>query len=293
MPSFRLDRFLTRCFFHPFLRQKGPADDKKIPILMYHSISDDKENTSHPYYHINTSLAVFAEHMRFLSENDYSVVNLQDLGKCFDTTDKSARKNAVITFDDGYRDFYTNAFPILKEHCYPATVFLPTSFIDTRRKTFKGKDCLTWAEVRELHNNGVSFGSHTASHPELYNLSWKMINQELSDSRRRIEDELQAAVNIFSYPYAFPQEDPDFVLRFKQELLENGYHIAVTTIIGRAGHGYDPLILARLPINKGDDDKLFEAKLLGDYDWMAGAQSLVRRLKFHLRNARTDTHKVQ
>jgi hypothetical protein len=79
MPSFRLDRFLTLYFFHPLIRKKGPAEDKKIPILMYHSISDDKESVSHPYYHINTTPAVFAEHMRFLSENDYSVIDLKDL----------------------------------------------------------------------------------------------------------------------------------------------------------------------------------------------------------------------
>jgi peptidoglycan/xylan/chitin deacetylase (PgdA/CDA1 family) len=289
MFSFRLDRFLALYFFHHVIRGKGPADDKKIPILMYHSISDDKESTTHPYYRVNTSPAVFAEHMRYFSENDYSVVDLQDLEKCFDTTDKSTKKIAVITFDDGYRDFYTNAFPILQEHRYPATVFLPTSFIDKKRYKFKGKECLSWGEVRELHYNGISIGSHSVSHPELYNLSWKMIHQELNGSRRRIEDELQAVINIFSYPYAFPQEDHDFVLHFKQELLENGYHAAVTTIIGRTGREHDPLILARLPVNQCDDDKLFEAKLFGDYDWMAGAQSFARSVKFHLRNARKDT----
>ena len=60
MTIFRLDRFLTLYFFHPLFRKKEPADEKMIPILMYHSISGDKE-TAHPYYHINTSPAVFAE----------------------------------------------------------------------------------------------------------------------------------------------------------------------------------------------------------------------------------------
>jgi hypothetical protein len=61
MPPFRLDRFLTLYLFQP-LRNKAATDDNKIPILMYHSISDGKEK-SHPYYHINTSPAVFAEQM--------------------------------------------------------------------------------------------------------------------------------------------------------------------------------------------------------------------------------------
>lgn len=292
MPNFRLDRFLTLYFFNPLIREKGPANDKMIPILMYHSISDDKENTPHPYYHINTTPAVFAEQMRFLSENDYSVVDLKDLkitshppgggglgrgGGC-----------AVITFDDGYCDFYRNAFPILQKYHFPATVFLPTNFINDDRKTFKGKECLTWAEVRELHDKGISFGSHTQGHPELNRLPWERVRQELLESRLRIEDELHTPVTSFCYPYAFPQEDRDFVLRFKRELVDQGYRSAVTTVIGRTGHESDLLSLARLPVNQGDDEKLFEAKLLGGYDWMAGVQAFVRRIKFHLHSARSD-----
>jgi peptidoglycan/xylan/chitin deacetylase (PgdA/CDA1 family) len=288
MPSFRLDRFLTLCFFHPLIRRKGPVDAKKIPILMYHSISDDNESTTHPYYHINTTPAVFTEQMRFLSENDYSVVDLHDLKNCFDRNNNLTRKFVVITFDDGYLDFYTNAFPILQKYHFPATVFLPTDFINENRKTFKDKECLAWAEVRELHNKGISFGSHTLSHSQLYRLPWEKVRQELVDSRFRIEDDLHAPVTSFCYPYAFPQEDRDFVLRFKHELVDQGYRFAVNTVIGRAGRESDLLSLARLPVNQGDDEKLFKAKLLGRYDWMAGAQAIVRRIKFHLRIAEPD-----
>jgi peptidoglycan/xylan/chitin deacetylase (PgdA/CDA1 family) len=342
MPSFRLDRFLTLYFFHPLKRKKMQPDDKKIPILMYHSISDDKESASHPYYHINTSPAVFAEHMKFLSNNNYTVIDLKDLKNIISspTTQLSgeaaphvgfltpgggdeeafrqkvnrlphvesiiaggeksapcssppplrgrAREGgnyAVITFDDGYRDFYTNAFPILQKYHFPATVFLPTDFINDNRKIFKSKECLAWAEVRELHDKGISFGSHTLSHPELHRMSWERIRQELLDSKLRIEDELHVPVTSFCYPYAFPQEDHNFVQRFKKELVDLGYRIAVNTVIGRAGCGSDPLSLQRLPVNQSDDEKLFESKLLGGYDWMAGAQALVRRMKLHRHSA--------
>jgi len=255
---------------------------------MYHSISDHKESGSHPYYHINTSPSVFSEHMRFLSDHNYTVVDLKDLKNCFDTNNKPLNKFAVITFDDGYRDFYTNAFPILQKYHFPATVFLPTDFINEDRVTFKGRECLAWSEVRESHKKGISFGSHTLSHPELYRLSWEMVRQELLDSRLRIEDDLHTPVTNFCYPYAFPQEDQDFVLRFKQELVGQGYHFAVNTVIGRAGRESDPLSLARLPVNHGDDEKLFKAKLLGGYDWMARAQAFVRRIKFQLHSAAPD-----
>jgi len=254
---------------------------------MYHSISDDEENSSHPYYHINTTQAVFSKHMRFLSDNDYTVVDLGDLKACFDTNNKSARKFVVITFDDGYRDFYTHAYPILQKHHFPATVFLSTDFIDENRKRFKGKECLTWIEVQELHDKGVSFGSHSLSHSILYHLSWKEICRELLDSRHQIEEKLQVPTYSFCYPYAFPQEDQEFVMRFKNELADQGYRFAVNTVIGRNGSKSDFLSLTRLPLNHCDDEKLFGAKLIGAYDWMASVQLFGRHAKFPLKRIRT------
>ena len=121
MINFRLDRFLTLYLFRHITKKQTSAGDKRIPILMYHSISDEKEK-SHSYYHVNTSPAVFDAHMRYLYENNYSVINLQDLEKSFGTRDSS--KYVVITFDDGFYDFFTNAFPILNKYNFSATVFL-------------------------------------------------------------------------------------------------------------------------------------------------------------------------
>jgi peptidoglycan/xylan/chitin deacetylase (PgdA/CDA1 family) len=281
MQDYRLDRFLTLRLFKLFIRRKGPATNRRIPILMYHSISDDKGSSLYPYYHIHTSPSVFAEQMKFLSDHHFTVIDLKDLQNCFETNDKSEKKFAVLTFDDGYRDFYVSAFPILQEHHLPATVFLPTDFIDENRKTFKGKECLTWTEVRELQNKGITFGSHTLSHPELYNLPWEKVRRELHDSKQRIEYELHMPVTSFCYPYAFPQENRAFVLRLKQELIEQGYCLTVTTVIGRANRVSDLLALPRLPVNQSDDEKFFEAKMLGGYDWMVAPQALVRRMKSH------------
>ena len=160
MINFRLDRFLTLYLFRHFIKKQTSAGDKRIPILMYHSISDEKEK-SHPYYHVNTSPAVFDAHMRYLHENNYSVINLQDLEKSFDTRDSS--KYVVITFDDGFHDFFTNAFPILKKYNFSATVFLPTGFIHNERLSFKGKECMTWDEVRQLSRAKASTLVHIPS----------------------------------------------------------------------------------------------------------------------------------
>jgi hypothetical protein len=75
---FRIDRFLTLSLFHPLHRLIRSDKGARIPILMYHSISDDKENKVHPYYRTVTSPEVFADHMRFLYENGYRAISLSE-----------------------------------------------------------------------------------------------------------------------------------------------------------------------------------------------------------------------
>ncbi|MHB8139319.1 MAG: polysaccharide deacetylase family protein [Smithellaceae bacterium] len=277
MINFRLDRFLTvKCFRH-FITKQSSTGHRRIPILMYHSISDVKES-SHPYYHVNTSPAVFEAHMRYLSENNYAVINLRDTRDNFDANHSA--KQVVITFDDGFLDFYTSAYPILKKFGFTATVFLPTAFIQNNRTSFKDNPCMTWNEVRQLLKEGISFGSHTVSHPQLTDLSETEIKHEIKASREIIEEETGTKVDSFSYPFAFPQDNRDFIARYKEILLEHGYRTAVTTVIGRAAIGLDdPLFLKRIPANTGDDPLFFRLKLQGAYDWLQTPQSFIKRIK--------------
>jgi peptidoglycan/xylan/chitin deacetylase (PgdA/CDA1 family) len=281
----RLDRFLTLYFFGPLFRRYRAASDSAVSILMYHSISDDPEPGVLGYYRIATPPDRFREQMGWLHEQGYAVLNLAEALRRLEAKALDLDRCVVLTFDDGYLDFKTHAWPILAEFGFTATMFLPTAFIGNGRKSFNGRECLTWTEVRELQGYGVSFGSHTVSHSVLYDLPWRKVRGELLDSRLRLEDELQAPVHEFAYPYAFPQEDRGFVARFKLELRDQGYRAAVTTMIGQARRGGDSLCLKRLLINGCDDKRLFMAKLAGTYDWMAEVQRSARRLKFLVRCA--------
>lgn len=275
MTNFRLDRFLTvNCFRH-LINKQSSIGHRRIPILMYHSISDHREE-SHPYYHVNTSPAVFDMHMKYLHDNNYSVINLQDLEKSFDTQDSS--HYVVITFDDGFHDFYTTAFPILKKYNFSATVFLPTGFIKNERLSFKDKECMTWDEVRELSREGVIFGSHTVNHPQLKNLSENEIENEIKISKNKIEDEIGITVNSFCIPNAFP-EDKAFGITLRMLLKKCGYINGVTTKIGTASKSHDKYFYPRLPANSDDDIAFFEAKLQGAYNWLNKPQSIFKRLK--------------
>jgi peptidoglycan/xylan/chitin deacetylase (PgdA/CDA1 family) len=319
----RLDRLITLNLVQPFRRawfkvqssapslnpQPSTLNSKwRVPILMYHSISDDPEPGVSPYYQVNTRPAVFRQHIQFLADHGYRTINLDQLISWLTTGGEVSAfqdfsfsafpKPVVLTFDDGFRDFYTEAFAVLQNHGFTATMFLPTAFIRDSRPVqgsrfdgsgfkvpchfpFRNPRCefLTWPEIRELRQAGIHFGSHTVSHPKLVELDWPEIKSELSDSKSEIEQQLGELVTSFCYPFAFPQTDRSFAQKFRELLCETGYSSCVTTELGRVRRGADPFRLKRLPANSLDDLALFAAKLDGAYDWLAAPQSATKALK--------------
>jgi len=282
---FRLDRFATLYLVNP-LRSSSSNRTPSIPILMYHSVSDGstdnrsgdngseakREAAVHPYYRTSTSLRRFAEQIKYLHDNGYRTVSLTEAVSGLRGESPVAEKQVVITFDDGYHDFYRHAFPVLSQCGFSATVFLPTAYLGESPVSFKGRDCLTWAEVRELNHHGIRFGSHTVTHPQLRELSCAAVKDEISSSKKTIEEKLGGEVDSFAYPYAFPQTDTDFRNMLRDLLLQAGYRNGVCTIVGLARSKSDPFFMERLPVNSCDDDVLFQAKLAGAYDWIAKFQ---------------------
>lgn len=293
-----LDRLITTALVHPALRAmhrlRSPARQHAVPILMYHSITDDPEPGVGGYYRLNTPPSLFREHLRVLRDEGFSIVDLSSALEFLKNEGKPScengdgskavsglprRKLAVLTFDDGFRDFLSAAWPALDEFGFTATVFLPTGFIGRERRAFKNRECLTWGEIRELRGQGITFGSHTVNHPKLWKLDPAAFASELRDSRQTLENELGEPIDSFAHPYAFPRNDRAYVRRFHETLTDCGYRLGVTTSLGCARPGDDPLLLKRLPANGADAAALFRAKLHGAYDWLAKPQALIKRAK--------------
>jgi peptidoglycan/xylan/chitin deacetylase (PgdA/CDA1 family) len=264
--NFRLDRFVTLYVVNP-VRRRISGNKLAIPILMYHSISNEDETNVSAYYRTVTSPLVFNQHMHHLHELGYSTINMVDAVNVLQNGG-STNRYTVVTFDDGYADFYAQAFPALNRYGFTATVFLPTAYIGKAPAQFKQKDCLTWSEVRELRKYGISFGSHTVTHPQLAKLEGDKVRDEIVNSKQTIEDNLGESVDSFAYPFAFPEENRPFVRMLRNELIESGYHHGVSTRIGTARGQEDRYFLRRLPMNSLDDVSLFSAKLQGGYDWL-------------------------
>ena len=276
MAAIHIDRALSVYLCHPLARRLRRRPQPRIPILMYHSIGEG--GGRRPYYETNTSSEVFARQMKFLRENRYKALNLDEAVSAL-AGQGSSEKAVVISFDDGYRDFYSHAYPILAECGFTATVFVVTQLLKSPRKGFKGKECLTPADIRELHAQGVRFGSHTATHPELKALSHAEVECELKGSKQDLEDTLGAPIQSFSFPFAFPETDREFVGSLAKLLGACGYANGVTTILGTARPTSHRFFLPRLPISSFDDLRFFRAKLEGAYDWLHAPQYLVKAVQ--------------
>jgi peptidoglycan/xylan/chitin deacetylase (PgdA/CDA1 family) len=251
---------------------------------MYHSISDQDESGSRAYFRTCTAPQIFKDQMAYLRSNGYSTCSLAQALDQLRSGMHTAARPVVITFDDGYSDFYRDAFPILDRYGLNATVFLPTAYIGDRPAKFKGRNCLTWSEVRELSNYGILFGSHTVTHPQLRELSPADINDEIVNSKKTIEEKLGSAIDSFAYPFAFPQTDPEFKKMLRDSLRQAGYQNGVCTIVGRANSSSEPLFMERLPVNSCDDSALFNAKLAGAYDWISKIQRVSKIAKARLQS---------
>jgi peptidoglycan/xylan/chitin deacetylase (PgdA/CDA1 family) len=313
----RLDRFITLDLVHPFrqaLVTRHPLLVTSLPILMYHSISDDLEPGVRPYYRVCTGSQRFREQLQWLKDNGYQGVTLSAGLAWLDSAirkQKTKNRNpkseignhhcpppafetrpVVLTFDDGFHNFYTHAFPTLQDHGFSATMYLPTAFIGNNRRSFKSRECLTWAESSELQRAGIEFGSHTTNHPQLLELQWSEVEHEIKDSKFEIEAQLGVPCATFAYPYAFPQTHQNFAGRFKDLLKEAGFETCVTTQIGRHHPGADPMEIKRLPVNSGDDVQLLLAKLDGGYDWLALPQFVSKSVRHHFSIRHRSAQKV-
>jgi peptidoglycan/xylan/chitin deacetylase (PgdA/CDA1 family) len=291
MPEFRPDRIATLYFFRPLQRLLRRRSDG-IPILMYHSISGSSETHRSAYFHTSTAPRVFREQLNFLARNGYKTIGLGEAARRLEAGTGTGEKLVVLTFDDGFEDFHTEAFPVLSTFGYTATVFLPTAYIGDNTIRFNGIRCLTWGRIRELRTAAIEFGSHTATHLQLTMLPAAGIRHEIQSSKEEIEDRLGSPVASFSYPYAFPEPDRAFRQRLRDMLIEAGYENGVSTMVGTADSTSDRLFLERIPVNSSDDEAFFSAKLRGGYDWLHGFQRASKQ-RIGLRTQTACTERTQ
>lgn len=192
----------------------------RIPILMYHYVEyvQDKGDT------IRQSLDItpytFEQQVKTLSDNGYTFLTAKELGDAIEGVSIPPKKSVVLTFDDGYRDFYTDAYPILKKYHAKATVYMIAGFIGYR-------NYMTEAQLREIAASGlIDVGAHTVHHMSLKQAPLPSVKQELQEGKKMIEDIVGTPVVSFAYP------NGSFDDQAIQQAEAAGYTTAVTTLPG-------------------------------------------------------------
>lgn len=208
---------------------------------MFHYVRHVDKSQDELGYNLSIEATTFEEILKYLSDNGYQTIHIEDI------TDGSAPNKAIIlTFDDGYKDFYTTAFPLLQKYDYTASVGVISGKMD-------GNQYMTPENVKEINDAGIEILSHTVHHLELP--STANAETEITESKKDLEELIGKPVTGFVYP-AGKYDDESIKL-----LKEAGYKVALTTKPGYADLGGDLFQLHRVRIDNRDGLNGFIKKL--------------------------------
>jgi len=221
-----------------------------VPILMYHSIDQNSKSSK-----LSVSPESFAMQMEFLRKNHYNVVTLEKAVSYISKKEKPPARTIAVTFDDGFENNYTSAYPILKKYNIPATIFIIVNRVGS--PGFMG-----WEEIAEMLSSGlVAIGSHTKVHFWLLGSDPRFLKDEVAGSKKILEEKLGKRVNAFCYPMGSFDEGS------KKAVEDAGYLCAVST--NPSGVSPDDIYaIRRVKISRSSDSVLgFWIKTTRLYTW--------------------------
>ncbi|OPZ82763.1 MAG: Poly-beta-1,6-N-acetyl-D-glucosamine N-deacetylase precursor [bacterium ADurb.Bin429] len=169
--------------------------DFAVPVLMYHRVCEltPREARSPLMRDLTVPPVDFAWQMQYLRDNEFTIISVEDVERALRERLPLPVKAVAVTMDDGYRDNFTCAYPILRRHQAPATVFLVTSVVGDAAH-------LTWEHARNMRQGDCGFQSHTVHHYDLTTLNDEQLHSELIDSRETITVHLRRPVSQVAYP---------------------------------------------------------------------------------------------
>ena len=254
------------------------ASVNTVPILIYHSISSV---ATPKFRQFVVSPGAFGEQMAFLHQQGFTPVTVTQF---IQARSRGAfapgERPIILTFDDGYADFYTAALPILRQYNFTATLFVTTAFVEgasrwLRRERETARRMVNWQQLSEIVTCGIECGAHTHTHPQLDTLSATAARNEMAHSKELLQDHLGQEVSSFAYPYGYQ------TARLRQLARETGYTSACAVRHAKSSLNDDAFCLARLMVHANTDLNTFAA-LLSD----GNASPLAAARTFYLR-ART------
>ena len=198
----------------------------RVPILMYHYISTPPEDADVYRTDLSVEPDNFLTQMTYLAQNGYNPIDFYDLSLAITGQKELPPKPVIITLDDGYRDQYENAFPVLREFGFTATIFIVTEFVDRGYEPY-----MTWEMIEEMATAGIRFEPHSRTHADLRDRDRDFLIWEILGPQETLAAHLGYTPRYFSYPSGWYDEA---VIGMLQEL---DFWGAVTTASGKE-HGF-------------------------------------------------------
>lgn len=212
---------------------------------MYHNIGFESG--------FNTlSVNDFQDHLEYL-KNNYFVVSMDDYMQSL--RKKNTNRMVTITFDDAYYNIYSIVFPFLIQYQFPATIFIPVSYVGKHNEwDYENEqtkiNILSWDIINELNKEDlITFGSHGYTHTSLGICSQEQIKYEVAESKRVLEDKLKEKIKYFAYPYG---QLTDMSAFSKKVLMAENFHAALSTIWRRSNKLSNQFQLNRIEILSTD-----------------------------------------
>lgn len=250
-------------------------DNNEIIILMYHRVNNE----------IKKELAVkkenFIWHMDYLKRKKYNIISMDEAYFRIRTNSINGRY-LVLTFDDGYEDYYYNAFPVLKEYNFPSIIYIVPGYIETEKVFWWDRELgesrlMDWSMLIELSKSGiVDLGSHTLNHMDLDKVKGDDLIAEIRDSKKMIEEKTGCKVIHFSYPRGiYDRVSEDIIKKF----YATGVVIYNGVEINKKIKDMDLIKLKRIPVQYSDGKYLFAARIKG---WIK-PEDMVRKFIYRIR----------
>ena len=237
-------------------------DQDGVFVLMYHRVNSYRKDE------LSVPPDRFRKQVEWLHRHGFRNTRMAELESGPITPARNGPA-VIFTFDDGYQDNYSDAYPILRELGYTAVLYLPFSYIGTgemhpRDRWESGRpehnQILNWNQVQEMLREGMEIGSHTMGHKNLTRMSPEQAKREIFESKHMLEQKLQVEITSFCYPGGYFEEKH---VRWVQEA---GYRSACTTT-PRIWRGHDLFMIPRVPVLSSDIFYVFEKKLTGRMEW--------------------------